>query len=76
MKELSGNKKITCIDCPTCKIKVTWNEESPYRPFCSMRCKQIDLGEWASEGFSIPGNPAIQGLEEPGITDRDDTAHH
>jgi len=76
MKELSGNKKITCIDCPTCKIKVTWNEESPYRPFCSMRCKQIDLGEWASESFSIPGNPAIQGLEELGITDRDDTAHH
>ena len=76
MKELSGNKKITCIDCPTCKIKVTWNEESPYRPFCSMRCKQIDLGEWASEGFSIPGNPAIQGLEEQGITDRDDPAHH
>ena len=76
MKELSGNKKITCIDCPTCKIKVTWNEESPYRPLCSTRCKQIDLGEWASEGFSIPGNPAIQGLEEPGITDRDDTTHH
>ena len=32
-----------------------WTEESRYRPFCSDRCRLIDLGEWASGGHAIPG---------------------
>ncbi len=32
----------------------TW-EENPWRPFCSERCKLIDLGAWASEEYRIPG---------------------
>lgn len=27
----------------------------PYRPFCSERCKQIDLGAWADEQYKVPG---------------------
>ena len=46
--------KILEVDCPTCKKNVQWNEKSEYRPFCSERCKLIDLGEWASESYSIP----------------------
>lgn len=42
------------IVCPVCKKKTTW-EENPWRPFCSERCKLIDLGKWASEGYKIPG---------------------
>lgn len=46
------------VDCPTCGKKVTWTEENKYRPFCSERCKQIDLGAWASEKYAIPAvNP-------------------
>jgi uncharacterized protein len=42
------------VNCPTCNKKVVWNEQSPERPFCSERCKLIDLGAWASESYTIP----------------------
>lgn len=45
------------IICPTCSKQNTWHPENPFRPFCSDRCKLIDLGEWASETRKIPGNP-------------------
>jgi endogenous inhibitor of DNA gyrase (YacG/DUF329 family) len=45
------------ISCPICGAKNTWNTENKFRPFCSDRCKLIDLGEWASEGHKIPGEP-------------------
>jgi len=41
------------ITCPSCKKKTTW-EENPWRPFCSERCKLIDLGNWASGEYRIP----------------------
>ena len=40
--------------CPICKKPVEW-AGNPYRPFCSERCKLIDLGEWAEEGYKISG---------------------
>lgn len=42
------------VDCPTCKKKVEWNEANTFRPFCSERCKKIDLGAWAAEKYTIP----------------------
>jgi len=42
------------ITCRICKKKTTW-EENPYRPFCSARCKTIDLGSWASEDYRVEG---------------------
>ncbi len=45
------------VKCPTCKKDVTWNADAQWRPFCSERCKLIDLGEWASDGHRIPGEP-------------------
>jgi len=42
--------------CPTCKRPVEWNASSPWRPFCSERCKLIDLGAWASERHAIAGD--------------------
>lgn len=42
------------VFCPTCTQKVAWIPEESYRPFCSERCKLIDLGEWATEGYVIP----------------------
>ena len=42
------------IKCPICRQKTEWND-NPYRPFCSEKCKIIDLGAWASEEYKIEG---------------------
>ena len=42
------------VKCPTCGTPVSWDAESPFRPFCSERCKNVDLGAWASERYAIP----------------------
>jgi hypothetical protein len=48
---------------------VEWSPASPYRPFCSERCKLIDLGEWFEERRAIPGEEVLvmdsAGDEEP-----------
>lgn len=38
--------------CPTCKKPTQW-ANNPHRPFCSERCRLIDLGAWASEEYKI-----------------------
>lgn len=43
------------IACPTCKKKINF-KESLFRPFCSERCKLIDLGEWATGKHAIPSD--------------------
>jgi uncharacterized protein len=45
----------TFVNCPTCGKKVAWTPESKFRPFCSDRCRQIDLGAWAAEKYTIAG---------------------
>jgi endogenous inhibitor of DNA gyrase (YacG/DUF329 family) len=44
----------TVIHCPTCKKAGKWSTDNPFRPFCSERCKLIDLGSWAAEEHRIP----------------------
>ena len=39
--------------CPICKKMLAWDKSSPWRPFCSERCKLIDLGEWLDEGYRV-----------------------
>lgn len=45
------NKKIKCPQCGRLSI---YSLENSYRPFCSERCKLIDLGQWADESYRIP----------------------
>lgn len=52
------------VNCPTCQKRVVWDKEHPYRPFCSQRCKLIDLGEWASESNRIAGMPVLDEFSE------------
>jgi len=47
------------VACPTCKKVVAWIAEEPFKPFCSQRCKLIDLGDWATEAHKIPGPAAL-----------------
>ncbi|MBV8210647.1 MAG: DNA gyrase inhibitor YacG [Burkholderiaceae bacterium] len=43
------------VKCPTCGSQVAWTESNAFRPFCSERCRTIDLGAWASERHRIAG---------------------
>jgi len=56
---------VKTVPCPTCQRPVEWSQASPFRPFCSERCKLIDLGAWASEKHVIPGEeiPVVGGDE-------------
>ena len=42
------------VNCPHCGKPVEWVPENRYRPFCSERCKMIDLGAWANESYRVP----------------------
>ena len=58
------------VKCPTCGRPVEWSEASPYRPFCSERCRLIDLGAWLSEEHKIAGESEVPSEEPP--AERDD----
>lgn len=47
------NKDITCPNCGKANV---WIPENKFRPFCSERCKMIDLGAWASEDYKVAGD--------------------
>lgn len=55
----------TLIKCPTCKREIDWSE-AQFRPFCSERCKLIDLGAWLTEKHTIAGDnvPAEPGPDD------------
>jgi uncharacterized protein len=42
------------MKCPTCGKPVDW-PDNPFRPFCSERCKLVDLGKWVNEEYRVPG---------------------
>lgn len=46
--------KVRIVRCPTCGKPLEWKPENRYRPFCSERCKGIDLGAWAAEEYRVP----------------------
>jgi endogenous inhibitor of DNA gyrase (YacG/DUF329 family) len=45
---------VTIVKCPTCQTEVVWGPDATFRPFCSERCRLIDLGAWANEEHRIP----------------------
>lgn len=47
---------IRTVSCPICRKDVAWLPENRHRPFCSFRCRQIDLGAWADGTYTIPTN--------------------
>ena len=42
------------VACPQCGTMVEWDTTNRFRPFCSERCKTIDLGAWATESYRVP----------------------
>lgn len=55
--------------CPTCRVSVDLRRTNPWRPFCSERCKLIDLGEWFTEEHRIE-EPLDDLNRGPGAEDR------
>jgi endogenous inhibitor of DNA gyrase (YacG/DUF329 family) len=52
MKELQ-------VKCPRCRRSVAW-KDNPFRPFCSEKCRLVDLGNWANAEYTIAGGQAPQ----------------
>lgn len=48
------SERLRRVSCPQCGKEMAWDSSNPWRPFCSERCKLIDLGQWASESYRIP----------------------
>lgn len=45
------------VRCPRCGMRAPY-EGNPNRPFCSEKCRLVDLGRWAAEEYRIAGRPA------------------
>jgi len=59
----------TTVHCPACGRPCAFDASNRWRPFCSERCKVVDLGAWASEQYRIAGSPTedpLSGDDEPG----------
>lgn len=50
---MQSSPKIRLVPCPECGTLSEFSPSNQFRPFCSERCKMIDLGIWASEGYRI-----------------------
>jgi endogenous inhibitor of DNA gyrase (YacG/DUF329 family) len=46
------------VPCPRCGQPAVFSPENKWRPFCSERCKLVDLGAWASERYRVPAEDA------------------
>jgi uncharacterized protein len=51
---MTESNSVRIVKCPTCGAAVRWLPESKWRPFCSERCRTLDLGAWASEAYRVP----------------------
>jgi endogenous inhibitor of DNA gyrase (YacG/DUF329 family) len=51
------------VSCPRCGVQVAWAPESKFRPFCSERCRMVDLGAWATEQYRVATEPERQGQQ-------------
>ena len=48
---MTSRKRVLSLRCPTCQKLVLRSD--PEFPFCSERCRLIDLGKWASDGYVV-----------------------
>lgn len=60
-------EKPRLVRCPACGGENVYSASNPFRPFCSKRCKNLDLGAWASESFRVPDEapPDDRSFDDP-----------
>ncbi len=61
---MSQSSRPIQVPCPTCGKSVTWSADSTWRPFCSERCRLIDLGDWLDENHRI-SEPLLEDESDP-----------
>jgi endogenous inhibitor of DNA gyrase (YacG/DUF329 family) len=61
------------VKCPECGKAIEYSPENEYRPFCSKRCKLIDLGEWIEGRYKI--NSEENSQESQYMEDESSTKH-
>jgi endogenous inhibitor of DNA gyrase (YacG/DUF329 family) len=63
----NADVKPRVVRCPACDGPSVYSTANPFRPFCSQRCKNLDLGAWASESFRVPdpAPPDDQSFRDP-----------
>jgi uncharacterized protein len=59
------------VTCPTCRTPTGWHG-NVHRPFCSLRCRLIDLGVWLDERYRVPADPTA--AEWPEVAAEDDVS--
>ena len=53
----TGTGAARVVRCPTCAGPAAYCETNPWRPFCSERCRNHDLGAWAAEDYRVAAHP-------------------
>ena len=54
------------VPCPTCRAPAPFSKAlNPWRPFCSERCRLIDLGAWASNEYRVAGETPLDNDADP-----------
>ena len=68
--------------CPICGVEVTPRSANKAFPFCTARCKSIDLGKWLTEDYRVPATPdeageggESEGGESPPAPEKPDMRH-
>ncbi|MGB7182496.1 MAG: DNA gyrase inhibitor YacG [Burkholderiaceae bacterium] len=61
----SAKRKKPEVPCPACGTPTVFSPDNLYRPFCSDRCKTIDLGAWASDQYRVAGGSDDKAPEQP-----------
>lgn len=67
---------MTRIPCPNCGKPASAGRDNIWRPFCSRRCKLIDLGEWLAEEHRIPDESTSSSAGEPWDKNEDPPPSH
>jgi endogenous inhibitor of DNA gyrase (YacG/DUF329 family) len=58
-------QSVKIVACPKCGTLTEYTPQNKWRPFCSERCRLIDLGKWASDEYRLPEKGSEQISGEP-----------
>ncbi len=54
----TSSGRVKLVPCPRCGTPAPFAPQNRWRPFCSERCRSLDLGAWASESYRVPTRPS------------------
>ena len=60
----TATPKVRTVRCPQCGGDSRYAPDNPWRPFCSERCRNVDLGAWASESYRVEAPPSAAELDD------------